>query len=254
MSPTTPHDNCCFRKTLASTLTFPPSHPRCLWQVFVLFQEDLQRNILRVLRRVENFLGLPCHDFTQGVADVEVVSTMATTVHAANDTLVAVNISSHSSNDSTDSAASLIVLVHHRHSGHGKTVAQVGWWLLMTTKAVMKALLNAVLGLLGSNTKETTALPPSSIAVSSSLTDPFVGATGRSGSSSKHSARLQQQVLGDTLKLTSTATAVVNIKPKENQASAPPPTLRTLLVALYQDHNQRLLEYTTNLPREWIRT
>ena len=214
--------------------------------------------MLRVLRRVENFLGLPCHDFTQGVADVEIVSTTATTVHAANDTLVAVNISSRSSNDSADSAASLIVLLHHRHSGHGKTVAQVGWWLLMTTQAVMKALVNAVLGLLGSNTKETRALP-SSAAVSSSLTDPFVGFSGpgglgRSGSSSKHSARLQQQILGDTLILASTATAVVSIKPKEYQASAPPPTLRTLLVALYKDHNLRLLEYTTNLPREWIRS
>ena len=236
--------------------------------MLVLFQEDLQRNVLRTLRRVENFLGLPCHDFTQGVADVEVVATTATTgVHTAtvaNITPVAVNIttngnskSSNTSIDPVDSAASLVVLVHHSHSGHG-TASQVGWWLVMTTQAVMKALVNGMLGLLGDKTKEAKV----SAAISSSpisLTDSFSGSSGpggpgpgRSGSSSRPSARLQQQILGDILTLP-TATAA-KIKPNENQATDSPPTLRTLLVALYKDHNQRLLEYTTNLPREWIGT
>ena len=241
----------------------------------MLFQEDLQRNVLRVLRRIENFLGLPCHDFTQGVADVEVVPATVATIHAAvavaNDTITVKIMANGNSNNSSsssskdppsasgtaDSAATLVVLVHHRHSGHGKTAAQAGWWLLMTTQAVVKALVNGVLGLLG-DAKEAKALPTaaSSSPPPVSLTDasfngmsvsgPGGPGPGRSGSSSRHSARLQQQVLGDTLTL-----IPANTKPKETQAS---PTLRTLLVALYQDHNRRLLEYTTNLPRGWIGT
>jgi len=246
-------------------------------QVLVLFQEDLQRNVLRTLRRVENFLGLPCHDFTQGVADVEVVPTTATItgVHSSTvansitpvDNINITTTSGNSSIDPVDSAASLVVLVHYRHSGHGTTVAQVGWWLLMTTQTVVKALVNGVLGLLGYNTKEarTSAVMSPSPPLSMSLTDSFSGSSGpggpgpgRTGSSSRHSARLQQQVLGDTLILTLPA-AATNItaaknKPNENQASKSSPTLRNLLVALYQDHNRRLLEYTTSIPREWIGT
>lgn len=137
----------------------------------------------------------------------------------------------------------------------------------MTTQTVVKALVNGVLGLLGYNTKKARASavispsPPPSV----SLTDSFRGSSGpggpgpgRTGSSSRHSARLQQQVLGDTLILTlpaaTTNIAAAKNKPNENQVSNSSTTLRTLLVALYQDHNRRLLEYTTNIPREWIGT
>ena len=233
----------------------------------MLFQEDLQRNVLRVLRRIENFLGLPCHDFTQGVADVEIIPAIANDTVAINFTTNS-NSSSSSSNDpllaagTGDSTASLVILVHHHHSWHGKTAAEAGWWLLTTTQAVLKAMVNGVLGLLNGTTglafpAATSSRSPSLSPANalSSFSGPGGPGPGRSGSSSRHSARLQQQVLGDTLTLIpAAAAAAMNTRPDKPLASWSPPTLRALLVALYQDHNRRLLEYTTNLPREWIET
>ncbi len=49
---------CCFVSILFCINRFPKE------QILVLFQEDMLRDTLGALRKVENFLGLPCFDFS----------------------------------------------------------------------------------------------------------------------------------------------------------------------------------------------